>query len=85
MAAFLLIPLTQRAPAYLSSVLYPICHDVRPSPFSILPDTSPGPRFRRNIDINIVFGLRELACVLELKCRVAKRRPEHDHGSRDPS
>ena len=73
----------QRTQTDLFIVLRPICNDVRPSALPILSFTSLGTRLRWNIDVHIVFRIRELARILELKCRATQRRLEHYHGTRD--
>ncbi len=75
----------QRAQAYLPFVLRSLRHNVWPSSFPILPSTAPGPRFRRHIDVHIIFWIRELARFLKFKCCAAQRRLEQYHGPRDSS
>ncbi len=70
-AVFYLI-LFQRSQADLFIVLHSICNDVRPSTLPILSSTAVGSRLRRNIDIHIVFRVRELARILKLKCRATQ-------------
>ena len=70
----------QRAQAYLPIILHSLRHDLRPSTFPIFPTTSPGPRFRRNIDVHIVFWIRELAHIFKFKCCTEQRRLEHYYG-----
>jgi len=72
----------QRAQAYLPFVLHSLRHDLRPSTFPILPSTSPRPRFRRNIDVHIVFWIRELAHIFKFKCCTEQRRLERHYGPR---
>ena len=75
----------QRAEAYLPFILHSLRHYLRPSTFSILPSASSGPRFRRNIDVYIVFWIRELAHILKFKCCVEQRRLECYYGPRHSS
>ena len=75
----------QRAQAYLPSLLHPLCHDMWPSSLPILPLTSPWPRFRRYINVHIVFWIRELARILKFQCCTAKRRLEQYYGPRNSS
>jgi hypothetical protein len=72
----------QRAQAYLPFVLHSLRRDLRPSTFPILPSPSPGPRFRWNIDVHIVFWIRELAHIFKFKCCTEQRRLELYYGPR---
>ena len=72
----------QRAQAYLPFVLHSLRHHLRPSTFPILPSTSPRSRFRRNIDVHIIFWIRELAHIFKFKCCTEQRRLERYYGPR---
>lgn len=82
MAYLLLIPVMQRAQAYLPFILHSLCHDLRPSAFPLLPSTSLRTRFRRNIDVHIVFRIRELAHIFKFKCCAEQRGLKRYYGPR---
>src|SRR5260370_41809946 len=74
-----------RAQAYLLFVLSSLRQKVWASSCPILTSAAAGERFRRHIDVHIIFWIRELARFLKFKCCAAQRRLEQYHGPRDSS